>query len=251
MNMADTSNDAARDTLERFRRARHARGTWEAVWQDCYEFTLPQRAGGGRRNERLFDATAGDAAEQLAASLMSQLVPPWSRWFGLQPGGEVPEAQRPAVGQVLEKTAGILQAHFDRSNFAMEIHQCFLDLVVAGTAMLQFEEAPAGADSAFRFTAVPLARLALDETAEGNASRMPGCPTGSAVPTREMRPIGVTPSSRRCSPSGRDTGMSPCSTSPAMRRRPWCWPKAGSSSRPSLPSAGSRRPARSMAARPS
>lgn len=167
MNMADTSNDAARDTLERFRRARHARGTWEAVWQDCYEFTLPQRAGGGRRNERLFDATAGDAAEQLAASLMSQLVPPWSRWFGLQPGGEVPEAQRPAVGQVLEKTAGILQAHFDRSNFAMEIHQCFLDLVVAGTAMLQFEEAPAGADSAFRFTAVPLARLALDETAEG------------------------------------------------------------------------------------
>jgi len=173
MTMADFDPTvAAREALARYRRARQSRGNWEAVWQDCYEFALPQRTPSGtggieRRGERLFDGTAGDAAEQLAASLMSQLVPPWSRWFGLQPGNEVPEPHRAAVGEVLEKTAATLQAHFDRSNFAMEIHQCFLDLVVAGTAMLQFEEAPAGADSAFRFAAVPLGRLALDETAEG------------------------------------------------------------------------------------
>ena len=171
MTMAEIRSETApRDTLARFRRARQARGAWEPAWQDCYEFAMPQRVasgGGERRGERLFDATAGDAAEQLAASLMSQLVPPWSRWFGLQPGGDVPEEHRAALGEVLEKAAASLQAHFDRSNFAMEIHQCFLDLVVAGTAMLQFEEAPAGADSAFRFAAVPLARLALDETSEG------------------------------------------------------------------------------------
>jgi hypothetical protein len=160
----------ASDLIARYRRAKQQRGTWDATWQDCYDFALPQRtpfAVGDRRGDRLFDGTAADAAEQLAASLMSQLVPPWSRWFGLQPGTQVPELQRADVGEVLETAAAVLQGHFDRSNFAMEIHQCFLDLVVAGTALLQFEEAPVGSDSAFRFAAVPIAQIALDETADG------------------------------------------------------------------------------------
>jgi Bacteriophage head to tail connecting protein len=163
----------AGDLLRRFRRAKQARGSWEGVWQDCYDFALPQRqavaSGPGidRRGERLFDGTAPDAADQLAASLMSQLVPPWTRWFGLQPGTEVPEESRTAVGEVLEKTVATLQGHFDRSNFAVEAHQCFLDLVVAGTATLQFEEAAPGNDSAFRFACVPLAQVYVEEGGEG------------------------------------------------------------------------------------
>jgi len=169
MAQATPSLDAS-ELMARYRRAKQQRGLWEASWQDCYDYALPQRtpfSGADRRGDRLFDGTAADAAEQLAASLMSQLVPPWSRWFGLQPGGEVPETHRTAVGEVLERAAGVLQGHFDRSNFAMEVHQCFLDLVVAGTATLQFEEAPPGGDSAFRFAAVPVAQMALDESADG------------------------------------------------------------------------------------
>lgn len=169
MAQATSSLDAS-ELMARYRRAKQQRGLWEASWQDCYDYALPQRtpfSSADRRGDRLFDGTAADAAEQLAASLMSQLVPPWSRWFGLQPGGEVPEMHRTAVGEVLERAADVLQGHFDRSNFAMEVHQCFLDLVVAGTATLQFEEAPPGGDSAFRFTAVPVAQMALDESADG------------------------------------------------------------------------------------
>jgi hypothetical protein len=165
-----TASLDANELMARYRRAKQQRALWEALWQDCYDFALPQRtpfAGGDRRGDRLFDGTAADAAEQLAASLMSQLVPPWSRWFGLQPGDEVPEMHRTAVGEVLERAASVLQGHFDRSNFAMEVHQCFLDLVVVGTATLQFEEAPLGGDSAFRFTAVPVGQMALDESADG------------------------------------------------------------------------------------
>jgi hypothetical protein len=57
--------------------------------------------------------------------------------------------------------------HFDRSNFAVEIHQCYLDLAAAGTACLLFEEAPIGTDSAFRFTAVPLPEVWLEDGGHG------------------------------------------------------------------------------------
>ncbi len=169
----DAAPDQPQEILRRYRRAKQARGPWESIWQDCYDFALPQRSAMApsiapdRRADRLFDGTAPDAADQLAASLMSQLVPPWTRWFGLQPGSDVPEQVHAQVGEVLEKTAAILQTHFDRSNFAVEAHQCFLDLIVAGTAALQFEEASPGADSAFRFTAVPLAQVSVEPGDDG------------------------------------------------------------------------------------
>ena len=39
-----------------------------------------------------------------------------------------------------------MQYHFDRSNFAVEVHQCFLDLVTVGTACLLFEEEKIGGE---------------------------------------------------------------------------------------------------------
>jgi hypothetical protein len=47
------------------------------------------------------------------------------------------------------------------------MHQCYLDLVTAGTASLLFEEAPPGEPSAFRFTAVPLGQVVFEESAFG------------------------------------------------------------------------------------
>jgi hypothetical protein len=63
--------------------------------------------------------------------------------------------------------AETLQSHLDRSNFAVEMHQCFLDLVVAGSACLLVEEAPPGEPSALRFAAVPLSDAVLEEGPSG------------------------------------------------------------------------------------
>lgn len=82
----DSAPDQAQEILRRYRRAKQTRGPWESIWQDCYDFALPQRSAlapavaPDRRADRLFDGTAPDASDQLAASLMSQLVPPWTRW---------------------------------------------------------------------------------------------------------------------------------------------------------------------------
>ena len=61
-----------------------------------------------------------------------------------------------------------VQAHFDRSNFAVEMHQAFLDLVTVGNATLLFEEAPVGRSSAFRLTAVPLSEIAFEAGPDGH-----------------------------------------------------------------------------------
>lgn len=162
------------DLLARYRRAHDRRAPWEAHWRDCIAYTLPQRDGavapadpGQRATERIFDATAGDAAEQLAASLLAELTPPWSRWIGLAPGPGLDDAEAARLAPRLADAEAVLQGHFDRSNFAVEMHQCFLDLVVLGTACLSFEEAALGSPSAFRFTAVPLREAVLAEGPDG------------------------------------------------------------------------------------
>lgn len=177
---------AADEIVARYRRAKEKRSMWEPTWQDCYDFALPTRDTavrpnplGQRKTDKLFDGTAPDAVDQLAASLMAELTPPWSRWFAFATGPEVSAEERNALGKELERATAVLQAHFDRSNFVVEMHQCYLDLVTAGTAALLFEEAPPGDPSAFRFTAIPLSDLVLEESASGRLDTTFRCTTFS------------------------------------------------------------------------
>ncbi len=154
------------DILARHAAALDGRRSWEGVWRDCYDHVLASTPGGG--GATMFDATAADAAEQLAASLLAELCPPWSRWFGLSPGRELAESpDGRAAAEALENAADTLQGHLDRSGFALEIHQAFLDLVVAGTGVLLIEEAAPGEPSALRFQAVPLRECVLEEGPTG------------------------------------------------------------------------------------
>lgn len=155
--------------LKRYRKAKERRALWEGHWQECYDYALPLRdailhqpAPGERKADRLFDGTAADSVDQLAASLLSELTPPWAQWFGLTAGAMLPPEERDRAAPALEKMAAVLQSHFDRSNFAVEMHQCYLDVVTGGTASLLFEEAPPGESSAFRFAAVPLGQVVLE-----------------------------------------------------------------------------------------
>ena len=180
--------------LLRHAQALDRRRPHEAVWQDCYDHVLPRPGQGAA----LFDATAADAAEQLAASLLAELTPPWSRWFGLTP------ARRPAEGAegrttitALDEAAETLQGHLDRSNFALEIHQAFLDVVITGTGVLLVEEAPPGDTSAFRFAAVPMRETVLEEGISGRldtvfrTARMTAAQIAARFP-RALLPRGLT-----------------------------------------------------------
>lgn len=150
--------------LTRHDRAVARRRPHESRWDDAYSHVLPSPS----EAPALYDATATDAAEQLAASLLAELTPPWSRWFGLTPARAFADtAEGQAAAFALEGAADILQAQLDRSNFAVEMHQAFLDLVITGTGIMLVEEAPPGEVSALRFTAVPVRTAVLEEGLTG------------------------------------------------------------------------------------
>ena len=160
-----------KNLFDRFQKAQNRRAAWESVWQECYEYALPQRETLFSRNQtpvsRLFDGTAPDSVDQLAALLLSEVTPPWMRWFHLKAGSALTDSDREKIAPELDSISETMHAHFDRSNFALEIHQCYFDLITAGTACLLFEEAPIGSASAFKFTAVPLSEVYLDEGPTG------------------------------------------------------------------------------------
>ena len=167
------ASELSSSVVRRFRRAQSARGVWEGHWRECYDYALPHRsvfssvAAGSKRRSHIYDGTALDAVEQLSASIMSHLTPPWSRWFGLVVGEDGVDVDDGSITTLLQRASAVVQAHFDRSNFAVEMHQCYLDLVVAGSACLMFEEAPTGAPSAFHFTCVPLRDVVFEEGSSG------------------------------------------------------------------------------------
>ena len=171
--MAELSLEAV---WARFRRAKSRRRCWESLWRDCYLYALPQRGtgfdttvrAGSNPAERLFDGTALDAVDQLGASLLAELTPPSSQWFGLVPGQDVNALERGLVSEALDRVTLTVHGHFERSNFAVEMHQAFLDLVTVGSATLLFEEAPIGSPSAFRLTAVPMNEIAFEAGPDGH-----------------------------------------------------------------------------------
>ncbi len=116
--------------IQRYERAKSRRTHWESHWQECYDYALPQRGNftrfneaGSRKTQALFDGTAMDSVDQLAASLLGNLTPPWTQWFGFKPGPDLSSKEAENIIPVLEDIAKKIQTHLDRSNFNVEMHQ--------------------------------------------------------------------------------------------------------------------------------
>ena len=133
-----------------YKRALDMRSPWLNRWDSARKYTMPTADDDAAT---LFDATAMDAADNLAASIYTLLTPPESMWLTL-----VPES---ILSPDAELATNTLRAHLNDSNFYTVIHQCYMDLVVLGTACLFMAESPIGASSAFTFTAIPMSDIAV------------------------------------------------------------------------------------------
>lgn len=145
-----------------YRRALDLRAPWLNRWDSALRYTMPTADD---EVATLFDATAADAVDNLAASMYSLLTPPESLWISL-----IPESEESP--NAINAT-NALRANLNDSNFYTTIHQCYLDLVILGTACLFMAENPIGADSAFSFTAIPMRDIAILPNAIFHTTSMP------------------------------------------------------------------------------
>lgn len=160
------------DLEQMYRRALDARAPWVARWDAAMRYTMPTTDTDAAT---LFDATAADAVDNLAASIYSLMTPPESLWISLVPESDAsPDADAATVA---------LRANLNDSNFYTTIHQCYLDLVILGTACLFMAETPIGASSAFSFTAVPMRDIAILPGAVFHTATMPARDVMEKYPT--------------------------------------------------------------------
>lgn len=155
-----------------YRRALDARAPWLNRWDSARKFTMPAADDDAAQ---LFDATAADAVDNLAASMYSLLTPPESLWINLVRESDASPDAGPAVDA--------LRANLNDSNFYTTVHQCYMDLVILGTACLFMSENPIGAASAFSFTAVPMTDIAILPGVVFHTASMPACDVMERYPT--------------------------------------------------------------------
>ena len=145
-----------------YRCALDLRAPWINRWDCAMRYTMPTADDDAAM---MFDATAADAADNLAASIYSLLTPPESLWVSLVPESVAsPDATAATMA---------LRANLNDSNFYTTIHQCYMDLIILGTACLFMAENPIGAASAFSFTAIPMRDIAVLNGAVFHMATMP------------------------------------------------------------------------------
>tara|TARA_R100001460_G_scaffold10461_1_gene24780 strand:- start:13304 stop:14887 length:1584 start_codon:yes stop_codon:yes gene_type:complete len=155
----------AASLLKKYDRAKSLRENFLPLFEECYEYALPQRESfyaesvGQRRDDKIFDETAVVGVQEFASRLQSGLVPNFARWADFTAGSEVPIEDRDEVNNQLDEVTDYVFEVIQNSNFGQEVHESFMDLAV-GTGVLCAMEGDAV--NPVMFSAIPLPHVVLD-----------------------------------------------------------------------------------------
>ncbi len=155
-----------------YTRALNIREPWLKRWDDARRYTMPTSDADAAT---LFDGTAADAVDNLAASIYTLLTPPESLWINL-----IRESELSPDPDIATRA---LRANLNDSNFYTSVHQCYIDLCIYGTACLFMSENPIGADSAFSFTSIPMQDIAILPNAVFHTTSMTPSEIAATYPT--------------------------------------------------------------------
>lgn len=152
---------------------------WRQLYDDAYEFGLPQRnlydgtwdseARGQSKGGRVFDSTAVHATQRFANRMQSGLFPPDKQWMVLQPGTAIPPENADPVREALQLYTEKFFAVLNNTNFDLAMGEFLMDLCV-GTAAMMVQ--PGGDRTHVIFTPVPSFLLALEEGPDGNVQNV-------------------------------------------------------------------------------
>ena len=175
MTMSD-SYSLADKIIRKTDELKSGRVNFEKLWQEISELVLPRKAdftvkqeAGVNRTRKLFETTAVNAAEILAAGLHGLMTNPSGKWFSLS----VPKYKDvPEVTDWIVQAEQVIADEIVRpcAGFATNIHEVYLDLAVLGTAGLYvgWSEENEGLLFQSRF----LGELFLEENAAGQVNQV-------------------------------------------------------------------------------
>jgi hypothetical protein len=165
--------------MEREAKAQARKDDWRSIYEDCYEFALPQRnlysgyyEGGvtGRgKMSRVFDSTAIHATQRFANRIQAGLFPPYKTWCRLETGSAIPEESDAQAQSVLDDYTTTMFETLRQTNFDLAMGEFLLDLAV-GTAVMMIM--PGDEKTPIRFAPIPQYLVAIEEGAFGNVDNV-------------------------------------------------------------------------------
>ena len=151
---------------------------FQQLYQDAYEFALPQRqlygvweggSTGSKKMQRVFDSTAINSTQRFANRLQSVVFPPQRKWCRLEPGLDIPVDRKPQAQAILELYGEKMFSVLRQSNFDIAMGEFLLDLAV-GTACMMVQ--PGDDVSPINFIPVPLFLVTYEEGANGQVDNV-------------------------------------------------------------------------------
>ena len=149
------------------------------LYEDCYEFALPQRnlydgyyegkVGGSKKMARVFDSTAINSTQRFANRLQSGIFPPQRKWCRLEPGADIPTERRSDAQAALDIYTEKMFATLKQTNFDIAMGEFLLDLAV-GTAVMMVQ--PGDDNSPINFIPVPQFLVSFEEGANGQVDNV-------------------------------------------------------------------------------
>lgn len=142
--------DLVRDLLARAERLKGDRGAFDGHWQEIRDVIYPAAAAftsretpGRKAHAQVFDSTAEQAAELLAAALHAGLTHPATSWFHLRALDDQANKDDAAARWLEEASRRMLDVfNSPGTNFAPQQHEKYLDLVAFGSACMYVEDRP-------------------------------------------------------------------------------------------------------------
>jgi hypothetical protein len=167
--------------LKRYNIAFSKKEQWRSVYQEAYEYALPQRnlydgayeggvtGSGQKKMSKIFDATAIHSTQRFANRLQSGIFPPQRKWCRLEPGPDIPFDRRQQAQTILDQYTEIAFAVLKQSNFDIAIGEFLLDLAV-GTGVMLVQ--PGDDVTIINFTPVPQYLVAFEEGPDGKVDNV-------------------------------------------------------------------------------
>jgi len=161
--------EAFKAVINRSDKAWTARGPWDSIYRDAYDFAVPQRkpsAARLRETPKLYDMTAPMAAMYFAGRLQRDLFPPGQESFVIEAGPIAIQALTIAAGaeavktvnRELDKTAKIMQPFFMTGEWDTSVHEACVDLAMGTAAILPIK---GDAYEPLRFATIPFDEIAI------------------------------------------------------------------------------------------